>query len=120
MTDRLLFPKPIRDAIALLQDPTIERWLQWRPYTNGSTRLVLVTQGEYRARTRVLWSTWEKYSAAAMEESLQCIGITVANGAAADIPPRSGTMLRWHLPPTDHQPAPPRTLLEVFGDPHAQ
>ena len=124
MTDRehLPFPKPIRDAIELLRDTTIERWLKWRLYTHATRlALVLVTQGEYRVRTRFLWGTWEKYSAAAMEESLRRIGITVANGAAFDLPPHNDTMLMWYLPHTDHPPAPPQTLLEVFhGDHYAQ
>ena len=121
--EHLPFPKPIRDAIELLQDTTIERWLKWRLYTHDSTRLalVLVTLGEYRDRTRVLWGTWEKYSAAAMQESLRRIGITVANGAAFDLPPHSDAMLLWYLPPTNLQLHPPQTLLQVFnGDHHAR
>lgn len=121
------FPKPILEAIELLSDPTTNRWLEWQSTGRSvadsvQLALLLATQTETRVRTRRLWTTWEKRDAAIMQESLllRGLGITVANGATFDLPTRGLGMPLWYLPPTDHQPLPPQTLLAVFsGDHHA-
>lgn len=112
------FPKPIQAAIELLRDRTVMRWLQWQPYTPGSPQmaLVLATQDERRVRTKRLWGTWEKYAAAAMQESLRQIGISVENSDAFDLPPRSAAMLLWSLPAMPKHQAAPRPLIAVFSE----
>ena len=115
--DHLPFPKPVREAIELMRDKTVMRSLQWQSYPDSSKlALVLVTQGERRDRTRRVWGTWEKYGAAAMEESLRRIGVAVEGGDEFNLPPPSDWMLLWYLPATVYQPAPVLRLIDVFNE----
>lgn len=128
--NRRPFPNPVIEAIELLSDQTIARWLEWQSTGRSvadsvQLALTLATETETHVRTRRLWTTWDKYDAAIMQESLRVVGVTVENGAAFNLPTRILSLPMWFLPAVaGHQPAPPQTpqtLLQVFsGDHHAQ
>ena len=99
--NRRPFPNPIREAITLLQDRTIMRWLEWRsdPRWVSKINLVLVTKGEGKNKSKRVWGTWEPVNAAAVQQGLRKIGVKVEGGGAFRLDRWNGEEVQlWYLP----------------------
>jgi len=121
------FPKPILEAIELLRDRTIDRWLEWQPDKNWSTKMALtqMTSGERKPSARRLWGTWQRHEAAGMEWALKQVGVQVFGGRDWELDWYNGEQFAvWYLPteamPDEEMPDTTtvdtgRSLLSVFA-----
>ncbi len=94
------FPKPIREAVALLRaDRIMGQWLEWRADDRfiNQLEICLVTLGEYKNSERRLWSTWHRDEAAGMQECLRKSGIVVRCGEYFGID-RGRAIELWYMP----------------------
>lgn len=93
------FPNPVLAAIRQIREESdISRWFEWRPGEIWQDEFVLhlLTLGETKNSSRIVWRSWSRQKASEMAASLWKSGLDAAgrNELGLDIK----AFVRWYLP----------------------